>query len=79
MICDAVDAGLIEAPDPKLETTDRYPGMSEGELDTSATKHQQYGVEAFLSLLVRATADSYPQLLDGAVFGIWVMALATDA
>jgi hypothetical protein len=53
--------------------------MSEGELDTSATKHQQYGVEAFLSLLVRATADSYPQLLDGAVFGIWVMTLATDA
>jgi hypothetical protein len=53
--------------------------MSEGELDTSATKHQQYGVDAFLSLLVGTAANRYPQLFDGAVFGIRVMALATDA
>lgn len=53
--------------------------MSEGEFDASATKHQKYGVEALLSLLVGTTADSYPQLLDGAVFGIRVMAIATDA
>ncbi len=53
--------------------------MSEGELDTSATKHQQYGVEPFLSLLVGTAANSYPQLFDAAVFGIRVMALATDA
>jgi hypothetical protein len=79
VICDAVDAGLIEAPDPKLETTDRYPGMSEGEFDASATKQQQYSVEPFLSLLIGTAANSYPQLLDGAVFGIRVIALATDA
>jgi hypothetical protein len=52
--------------------------MSEGELDTSATKHQQYGVEAFLSLLVGTAANRYPQLFDGAVFGIRIMDGACD-
>ena len=53
--------------------------MSEGEFDASATKQQQYSVEPFLSLLIGTAANSYPQLLDGAVFGIRVIALATDA
>ena len=56
-----------------------YPGMSEGEFDTSATKHQEYGVETLGSLLVGTTANSQPQLWDGAVFRIWMMTLATDA
>jgi hypothetical protein len=53
--------------------------MSKDEFDTSATKQQQYGVERFLSLLVETAANSYPQLLDGAVCGIRVMALQSDA
>jgi hypothetical protein len=52
--------------------------MSECEFDASATKQKQYGVEPFLSLLVGTAANRYPKLLDGAVFGIWVMVLATD-
>jgi len=56
-----------------------YPGMSEGEFDTSATKHQEYGVETLGRLLVGTTANSQPQLWDGAVFRIWMMTLATDA
>jgi hypothetical protein len=53
--------------------------MSEGEFDTSATKHQEYGVETLGRLLVGTTANSQPQLWDGAVFRIWMMTLATDA
>jgi hypothetical protein len=53
--------------------------MSEGEFDTSATKHQEYGVETLSSLLVGTTANSQPQLWDGAVFRIWMMTLTTDA
>lgn len=50
-----------------------------GEFDDSATKHQEYGVEALGSLLVGATGNSHTQLWDGAVFSIWVMTLAADA
>ena len=52
--------------------------MSEGEFDSSATKHQEYGVKSLGSLLVGTTAYSQPQLLDGAVLRIWMMTLATD-
>ena len=53
--------------------------MSEGEFDTSATKHQKYGVEPLGSLLIGTTANSQPKLWDGAVFRIWMMTLTTDA
>jgi hypothetical protein len=65
--------------DPELEATNRDSGMSHGQLDTPAAKQQEDGIESFLSLLVGTTADSQPQLLDGAVFRIRVMTRATDA
>jgi hypothetical protein len=53
--------------------------MSEGEFDRSATKYQKYGVEPLRSLLVGTASNSQPQLLDGAIFRIWMMTRATDA
>jgi hypothetical protein len=66
-------------PDPELEAADRDSGVGNGQLDAPAAKQQEDGIESFLSLLIRTTADSQPQLLDGAVFRIRVMTRATDA
>ena len=50
--------------------------MGKDEFNTSSTKHQNYGIEALLSLLVGTTANGKTLFWYGAVFRIGAMTFA---
>lgn len=76
---DAVEARVIEAFDPELETTLGDTGVCLRQLEGTATEQQEYGVDTSLGLAVGTTSQGHPQLLEGAVLRIGQCAQATDA